>query len=88
MLLNSVRDIATNEGMVLFLGLAISFIAVEYRPRIKLLNRKPFNCVKCMTGWCSVGIAFVFGYEWNALWFLPLGVFIGAMFEGIRMRYL
>lgn len=77
-----------NEGMILFIGLATAFTLVQHRPRIKLFERKPFNCVKCMSGWCNLTTAIVFQYGWNALWFLPLGIFIGAMFEAIRMRWL
>jgi hypothetical protein len=51
------------------------------------LNRKPFNCVKCMSGWLAL-IGGVIFFGWYGLLFLPAGVFVGAMFEAIKMRYL
>ena len=69
---------------VLFFGLAIAFTWVEV---LKWGKRKPFNCLKCMTGWVSLILAFSFHVE---LWplYLPAGLFVGAVFSAIQMRYL
>lgn len=77
-----------NEWQVVGLGLCIAFTLVELRPRIKLFERKPFNCMMCMCGWCAAGVALAAGYEWYSLLFLPVGFFIGAMFGAIKMRWL
>lgn len=77
-----------NEWQVLGLGLCIAFTLVECRPRIVLFERKPFNCMKCMCGWCTMAVAVFSGYEWCSLLFLPIGLFVGAMFGAIQMRWL
>ena len=69
---------------IVFTALAIAFCWVEF---INPIKRKPFNCIKCMTGWIAVGIAFWF-YSYKGIVFLPIGVFVGAIFEGIKMRWL
>lgn len=50
-------------------------------------NIKPFNCLKCMCGWLTLIIAFMFHVE---LWpfYLPVGLTVGAVFEGAKMRWL
>lgn len=68
---------------ILFFGLSVAWCIVEIL-RIKF---RPFNCMMCMTGWCSLGIALI-NPSWYDLFYLPAGVFIGAMFEGIKMRWL
>jgi hypothetical protein len=48
---------------------------------------KPFNCLKCMTGW----IALIIGCSsigWHGIIYLPVGLFTGALFSAIKMRYL
>ena len=77
-----------SEWQVIGVGLCVAFTCVELRPRIRLFERKPFNCTMCMTGWCTTGVAVVCGYGWWSLVFLPIGLFVGAMFEAIKMRYL
>ena len=62
---------------------AIVFILTGNR----LLDNKPFNCVKCLTGWISLVIG-VYYFGWLGLVYLPLGVFTGAIFSAILMRYL
>jgi len=70
--------------LVLFFSLSISFVWVEI---IKIGKFRPLNCVKCLTGWIALVIAYFFGTEYW-YFYLPAGVFIGAMFEGIKMRWL
>ncbi|MEI6187047.1 MAG: hypothetical protein WCP46_00905 [Alphaproteobacteria bacterium] len=62
---------------------AIIFILTGNR----LLDNKPFNCVKCLTGWISLIIG-VYYFGWLGLVYLPLGVFTGAIFSAIQMRWL
>lgn len=83
---------------ILFLSLAIAFCWVEFiRPAVSLwwwvfslnnpFEKKPLNCVKCMTGWVALIIGVII-HGWLGLAYLPLGVFVGAMFEVIKMRWL
>lgn len=48
---------------------------------------KPFNCVKCLTGWFALILAFVFHVPHFYL-YLPLGVFAGAIYSAIQMKFL
>ncbi len=78
-------DLPTMKGcQVLAFAISIAFVWVDI---LKWGVTKPFNCVKCMTGWLSLLIAVLFHVEF---WYLYLfaGLFVGAMFEGIRMRWL
>ena len=70
---------------IVFLGLVAAFNQVEI---LHFGSVKPFNCVKCLTGWYSFMFACIAHYGWQSLIFLPVGVFIGAMFEAIKMRWL
>lgn len=69
---------------VIVFALACAFVWVEI---LKWGSVKPFNCTKCMTGWIAVIFAFSHHVEFWPL-YLPLGLFAGSMFEGIKMRYL
>lgn len=69
---------------VLFFGMAIAFTWVEVLNPFKF---KPFNCLKCITGWVSGGLAYMFHVEAWPL-YLPAGLFVGAVFSAIQMRYL
>lgn len=69
---------------VIVFALAIAFTWVEV---LKWGVTKPFNCLKCMTAWAAVILAFAFHVEFW-LMYLPVGLFVGSMFEGIRMRWL
>ncbi len=69
---------------IIIVALSTAFCWVEF---INPFKFKPFNCIKCCTGW----IALVFGiycYSYPGIFMLPIGVFVGAMFEGIKMRWL
>ena len=75
-------------GMILY-ALSLAFFIVEALPRIRLLSRKPFNCMMCMTGWCSLSIALWQRVWWpEAILLCLVGVFVGAMFDAIKMRWL
>ena len=73
---------------VIAIGFTISFFVVQNRPRIKLFDRKPFKCMPCMTAWGCFGAALASGYMWESFLYIPIGYFIGAMFEAIKMRWL
>lgn len=69
---------------VLFFALACAFTWVEV---LKWGVVKPFNCLKCMTGWFAVILAFMFHVEFWPM-YLPAGLFVGAIISAIQMRYL
>jgi hypothetical protein len=69
---------------IIIIALSIAFCWVEF---LNPFRFKPFNCVKCLTGWISLGFGVAL-YGWLGIVYLPLGVFIGSMFEGIKMRWL
>lgn len=73
---------------VLGYALALAFFIVEVIPRIRLTNRKPFNCMMCMTGWCSLVLALFSGHGWFSGLLMIAGVFIGAVFGAVKMRWL
>ena len=77
------RGTMTGLQVIIF-ALAFAFTWVEV---LKWGSVKPFNCLKCMTGWIAVILAFTFHVEFWYM-YLPVGLFAGAMFEGIRMRWL
>lgn len=68
----------------LLFGLSLAFFWVEIK---KYGVIKPFNCLKCMTGWFTFIIAFTFHTPF-AFMYLFVGLFVGALFEAIKMRYL
>jgi hypothetical protein len=49
---------------------------------------KPFNCVKCMTGWLTIPFTFYFNDGQHWLIMPLLGVFIGSIYSNFKMRYL
>jgi len=68
--------------LILLFSLSVAFMNIEV---LHLGSVKPFNCIKCLTGWISLIIALCFHCE---VWYfmLPAGVFVGAMFELIKGR--
>jgi len=74
---------------IILSGLALSFCWVELLyPLIRVKLVKPFNCGMCMSGWFSFGLSLICGYTYSSILFLAVGVFVGAMFEALKMRYL
>jgi hypothetical protein len=69
---------------IIIISLAIAFCWVEFINPFKI---KPFNCVKCLTGWIALGLGIAL-YGWVGIIYLPLGVFTGSIFSAISMRYL
>ena len=78
------------EVIVNALAIAFCWVNYVYTPLVIKLKRKaikPFSCVKCMTGYAALAIGCTL-YGWAGLLFLPVGVFAGAMYEAVTMRYL
>lgn len=69
---------------VLFFGLSIAFTWVEV---LKWGSVKPFNCIKCLSGWFCLILAWLFDTP-NFYLYLPGGLFVGAVFDRIKMRWL
>jgi hypothetical protein len=84
--LPSLPERGTMTGLqVIVFALAIAFTWVEVLKWWK--HVKPFNCLKCMCGWSALILAFTFHVEFWYM-YLPLGVFVGAVFGAIQMRWL
>ena len=68
----------TGAQVILF-ALSIAFALVEV---VKL-----FPCMKCVTGWTALILALAFHtpFAWA---YLFVGLFAGALFSSIKMRYL
>lgn len=66
------------------LAMAYSFTSIF---RGRLFQRKPFNCVKCLTGWAAL-ITGLLLQGWPGLIYLPFGFITGALWEKICMRWL
>lgn len=69
---------------VIIFALAFAFMWVH---NLKWGVTKPFNCMKCMTGWSAFALAFIFGTPHWYL-YLPLGLLAGGLFSAIQMRWL
>lgn len=69
---------------IILTALSMAFTQVEI---LKLGVTKPFNCTKCMTGWLSLIIAAVYQVPYWP-YYLFIGLFVGALFEAIKMRWL
>lgn len=69
---------------VILFALSIAFVWVEI---LKIGVVKPFTCVKCMCGWFALILAFYFDTPYWPL-YLFVGLFAGAMYSAIKMRYL
>lgn len=69
---------------VIMFALSFAFMWVEV---LRWGAVKPFNCLKCMTGWIALILAFTFHVEFWPL-YLPLGLFVGAVFGAVKMRWL
>ena len=88
---------------IIALALSLSFCYTEYANKglLRMLdgykenpnspywffNAKPFTCFTCMTGWFGLIVGCIV-YGWVGVVFLPVGVFAGAVFSVIRMRWL
>lgn len=83
--LPSLPERGTMTGLhVIVFALSFAFMWVEV---MKWGVIKPFNCLKCMTGWVALILAFTFHAEFWYM-YLPVGLFVGAMFSAIKLRWL
>ena len=78
-------DKTLNGFQVVFFSLSFAFVWVEILKLFALI--KPFNCIKCMTGWISLIMALIF-HTPLPFFYLFVGLFIGAIFDAIKNRYL
>lgn len=52
----------------------------------KPFNRKPFNCITCLSGWTGLVTAFVLDFGLQSLLFLPVCMVAGYALERILKR--
>lgn len=76
--------------LILFYSLSLAFCWINYGYPVvrKWLPKKPFGCGQCMTGWFALSLGIIGSYGWQSALLMCAGVFVGAMFEGIKMRWL
>lgn len=55
--------------------------------RVRALRLKPLDCIKCLTFWCSLSLALINGMHLESTFVGIVGLFAGALLEGILMRY-
>lgn len=70
---------------VVLFGFSAAFVWVDSLRWLR--HTKPFNCLPCMSGWATLILAFIFHVE---AWYMYVfvGVVVGAVFNGIKMKYL
>ena len=79
-------DLGTMPGcMAIGCALSISFTWVYILKWFK--NTKPFSCLKCMTGWTSLIIAYLYLVPYYGF-YLFIGLFVGAITDRLIARYL
>jgi hypothetical protein len=69
---------------IIILALSLAFYWTEV---LRWGVTKPFNCIKCMTGWFALIIACT-QFGWFGILYAPVGVFAGAIFTMIKYRWL
>lgn len=67
---------------VILFALSIAFVWVEI---LRWGVTKPFSCLKCMTGWTALILAYCFDTPYWPF-YLFAGLFAGAMYSAIQMR--
>ncbi|RYZ89383.1 MAG: hypothetical protein EOP04_06970 [Proteobacteria bacterium] len=80
-----------NAPLVILFSASLAFVLIEilrwqdyedffynYQP----FNRKPLNCIPCLSGWIGLLTAFVCGYGLSSLVFLPICIVAGIALEG------
>lgn len=72
-----------NGFEVILFSLSLAFTWVEV---LKIFPHiKPFNCVKCLTGWIALILALLFHTPFAWL-YLFVGLMVGAMFSAFKAR--
>ena len=69
---------------IIILSLSLAYCWVDV---LHIGSIKPFNCIMCMTGWFALALG-LWCHGLPGIAFMPVGVFTGALFENLRMRYL
>ncbi|MGN6416101.1 MAG: hypothetical protein ACTHMC_01325 [Pseudobacter sp.] len=77
--------------LILFYSLSLAFcwgnVIMPVLKRYLKLG-KPFTCTMCMTGWFALILGLIAGFGWECVLVMAAGVFIGGLFEAIKMRWL
>jgi hypothetical protein len=73
-----------NGGFALLAGLSSAFVWVEV---LHWGFKKPFNCIKCMSAWLTLIIAWAFHVDFF-YFYLPIGLFAGAIFDRLKIKFL
>jgi hypothetical protein len=66
----------------IILPISLAWFFVEHNHYLKF---KPFNCMKCMSGWIGFLVAYLSGE--NILYGF-ICIFVAHLIEGFKMRYL
>lgn len=82
--LATIPRVALHPALIITFALSGAFTWVEV---LKWGVVKPFTCVKCMSGWFAVILAWWSGADYWLLYAL-VGLFVGAMYSAIKMRWL
>jgi len=69
---------------IIIVALSLSFCQIEV---LHFGSVKPFNCMKCMTGWYALALG-CWWYGWHGMVYLPVGVTAGAIYSEIQMKWL
>jgi hypothetical protein len=79
-----------NQFEIFFYSLSVAFVIskIVVYDWIPELNRKPFRCMGCMTGWTALVLGLISGYGLGAIVLCIGGLFVGSIVDSIYMRYL
>lgn len=69
--------------LVIVFGLSLAFTWVEV---LRWGYKKPFNCMKCMSGWISLILAYSFHTPYW-YFYVFVGLFVGAIFTMIKNKF-
>ncbi len=73
------------HSQVLLLAFCLAFVWVNI---FKLhVDKKPFSCITCMSGWFSLAIG-VSCIGWYAVLYMPVAMTIAALYSEVRDRWL
>jgi hypothetical protein len=81
------RKVVDEDGWVNKVG-AINQEWNDRRKNIRSSTHKPFDCIKCMSFWCSLIISICAGLQGESAFVGIAGLAAGMLLEGIMMRYL
>jgi hypothetical protein len=52
------------------------------------MNRKPFNCMTCLSAWLGLGLGLLNSYGWHSLEILFIAGVMGIVVDGLIKKYL